>query len=1782
MTQPGRGAQSRLSALLLAVNITIMPARTLPVWLGSALLSLATAFPVRSADPVDCNCVTNLPGLTVTCPGVVPDLCVLAASCFGTNMMPGSCVQNFPPGTQFPAGSYLLNLQVQDWQSNYFNCVVPFTVLPQAPPPPLTVVCPTNKTVECGSNWSFDSPTILSSCCGATVMSSDAVLSQTTCSQVIERTWTITDGCGNQTTCSQKVTTVDTTPPGRQCGANLAPNPGFEQYTNCPGAISMFNYAAPWFTPTDATTDLFTPCAGPSSYVATPTNFAGVQTPSSGQAYAGAVLWSTYGLDTNNAYGDYREYLEVPLLAPLIGGQRYQVSFYVSRADNHRYAIAEIGACLTPGPLASNSFYRNFNVVPQIENPATNLLVSTNSWMLVQGTFVASGGEDHLTIGNFRTDANTTCTNLNPTGPNPDYAYYYFDDISVTMLCDPLTNKVVQCGQPWLWDFDDLLAYDNCGGMSVTVSSTTNTLSYCPDVVQRAWTLTDACGNSDVLTQTVTIMDTNPPQLLCAGGANLVPNPQFENYAWCPFNISQFGAAAPWFNPTVATPDYFNVCSSFWPVSTPSNVVGSQVPYTGQGYAGAFACTRYDTNPPGGYREYLEVPLLAPLQPGLTYQVSFRVSLADFSAYAVADLGAHLSASPLLNGSTQGVLNVVPQVVNASSNLLTSTNSWMLIQGTFIAAGGESHLTLGNFQSDANTTAALTALGTNTPLLELRQAAYYYFDDVQVVPLCAFTNKTVLCGSQWDFDMPLAFDECSGDYLSVFVTSTTTTGLCPKVHTRVWTIYDACANSITATQVVTAVDLAPPKLLCDGVNLVPNPDFENFVQCPGAFSFLEYAQPWSGPSSELYHACAPLASGVSVPVNWIGSQPAYSGSGYGGSYVYIPGGAGTNSYREYLTAPLIAPLLPGQAYALSFRVSRADSCAYGIAEMGAFVGNNAVTNLPNYFSLTPQVENPSANVITSATNWTLVSGTFTASGGEDTLILGNFRTDANTTAQFIGGTFNSGYYYFDDVRLVALCTNVPLKTVACGEPWSFDPAPLAVDACVGSNVTVTLASTVTNSLCPVNAVRTWTLADACGNATNWTQTVITSTNGAILSVNCDCLMDDALSLLTTNACQALVPDLSVLSNSPCIVNNCGSINITQTPPAGTVVGAGTHNITVKISNCAGLTNTCVLPFFVNAPQPTIICPPNLTLFTCTNHAIGNFTPTAFGHTGTIVCSPPSGSAFPINTTTTVTCTATNSCGASASCTFTVTVRPPHPKLGCFTKVIGIITYPPPIGRIIYLPDFPDGGKGVDLADLDGTDGIRFDLGPAQKFTFSTVLDFTAPTNAGFDLRLPPGGGLPASTPLVRFERHCETSCGWAVRLAPEIVSDPTTQFRAVAISEEGELFDSVTVDHAALDTNTFAFIEPMNGGSSVVLKVTFDLVTREVSLGLPGCDWTPSARHKGWDGCVYGPDRPRPAKTNKTARIIITPVSPPPLPPITELALTTSNLATLAFDEPAITTSGRKWSDGHVTLMKAYDDGSESGLEFYSTGDNGGVDVGLGHAADFLFRMTSLDMNGLPPLEQQFAIRGWPPGTTTNRPPPPVIQVRLAPDLSGLGGVELGAEFVDWGVSNVTLQLWDGPTLVAETNHLPATLANVLATLGGFPGILGCPGVGIVSLSDTNPIFVTGGLDCGTLGCVGTELRILAELSTASTPPTAYTDLGVTLGEETDYLIHRLQTSPACTSVPLRVTPTANGVTMTWSGDGFHLQGAEGVEGPWYDLGVESPATIPAGAKARVFRLRCD
>jgi OmpA-OmpF porin, OOP family len=203
---------------------------------------------------------------------------------------------------------------------------------------------------------------------------------------------------------------------------NLVPNPSFESYVGCPTSFSQIYQAAPWDTPTTGTSDYLNACAPvvfPSVNV--PQNEQGFQTAHTGLGYAGLIPYS--------AAANYREYVEAPLTSPLVASTAYLVQFYVSLADSSSLAIDRLGAYLSVGPVGPVPNYAPLPFTPQVESPANVPLTNSTGWTLISGVIVASGGENHITIGSFHDDASTSTV----PGPGlwPGGSYYYIDDVSV-------------------------------------------------------------------------------------------------------------------------------------------------------------------------------------------------------------------------------------------------------------------------------------------------------------------------------------------------------------------------------------------------------------------------------------------------------------------------------------------------------------------------------------------------------------------------------------------------------------------------------------------------------------------------------------------------------------------------------------------------------------------------------------------------------------------------------------------------------------------------------------------------------------------------------------------------------------------------------------------------------------------------------------------------------------------------------------------------------------------------------------------------------------------------------------------------------------------------------------------------------------------------------------------------------------------------------------------------------------------------------------------------------
>jgi hypothetical protein len=234
--------------------------------------------------------------------------------------------------------------------------------------------------------------------------------------------------------------------------------------------------------------------------------------------------------------------------------------------------------------------------------------------------------------------------------------------------------------------------------------------------------------------------------LNCVAQANFVKNPSFEDTVKCPDEINEIGRAKYW---TCAVdtagnidglqyyaPEYYNACAGVAsPVicGVPQNAFSYQYPHFGNAYIGAGLYYDKTPPPPAGataiWRDYAQGHLHKPLQNGKAYCISFWVVLTETSGYAHNKIGAYLDNGNINKRSPAGIeiTDVIPQFQTTS--IVKDTMNWVKVEGSFIANGTETHITLGNFAKQADVDTAFLYWGG------LYQYSYYLIDDVSVIPI---------------------------------------------------------------------------------------------------------------------------------------------------------------------------------------------------------------------------------------------------------------------------------------------------------------------------------------------------------------------------------------------------------------------------------------------------------------------------------------------------------------------------------------------------------------------------------------------------------------------------------------------------------------------------------------------------------------------------------------------------------------------------------------------------------------------------------------------------------------------------------------------------------------------------------------------------------------------------------------------------------------------------------------------------------------------------------------
>ncbi len=255
-----------------------------------------------------------------------------------------------------------------------------------------------------------------------------------------------------------------------------------------------------------------------------------------------------------------------------------------------------------------------------------------------------------------------------------------------------------------------------------------------------------------------------------ATAQNLVPNPSFEDTAYCGTYDPVRLPAPPWFNPNTATPDIYDndltrQCGVVWDPADPDvQASGWQYARTGTRFAGAYQW--YGANS-SDTKEYFMVRLLQDLQVGMPYAVSLCYSRAGGYSLATDRISVYFGPDSIHSDDFR-TLPVQPQVdlMDPAHAYLTDAVNWTCLSDTFVALGNERYMIIGSFQDSSQVNGIDTFSGV-APL------CYYYYDDVSVVALGPSGIREVELGAHVLTDSSLRLQNVPDGRLNIRILDTT-------------------------------------------------------------------------------------------------------------------------------------------------------------------------------------------------------------------------------------------------------------------------------------------------------------------------------------------------------------------------------------------------------------------------------------------------------------------------------------------------------------------------------------------------------------------------------------------------------------------------------------------------------------------------------------------------------------------------------------------------------------------------------------------------------------------------------------------------------------------------------------------------------------------------------------------------------------------------------------------------------------------------------------------------
>jgi gliding motility-associated-like protein len=246
------------------------------------------------------------------------------------------------------------------------------------------------------------------------------------------------------------------------CQQNLVYNGDFEEYSSCPDNISVpseipyqIEKCIGWTAPTYGTSDYFNECAMDfflSGQVFQPPFSAicqtcfGCQPSFNGKGYLGFGAASYSGGSGSDGYNGimWWEYVSGKLIEPLIAGEKYKYSMEISLSEVSDLMVSEIGVYISNNEVHTLNT-ASLNLEPQLIFLDSNFFNDTVNWIHLETEFLADGGEQFITIGNFKDNITTDTLRRIPINMGQMSTYIFVDDVRIEKVIeiDSINSKPI-------------------------------------------------------------------------------------------------------------------------------------------------------------------------------------------------------------------------------------------------------------------------------------------------------------------------------------------------------------------------------------------------------------------------------------------------------------------------------------------------------------------------------------------------------------------------------------------------------------------------------------------------------------------------------------------------------------------------------------------------------------------------------------------------------------------------------------------------------------------------------------------------------------------------------------------------------------------------------------------------------------------------------------------------------------------------------------------------------------------------------------------------------------------------------------------------------------------------------------------------------------------------------------------------------------------------------------------------------------------------------------------